>query len=347
MRRPLKGFRRAQLMLIFFFDGFLRIAARVLRRMTSVSVRRGCWTRLARWTRQRRRVLLGRAWPIGSAIAARLAQTLAGGRLRESCPGSRLGGGAGPGTGSVAGGRAQARGAAAVAGLRRRIGRRDRLPAGPSRSTTWWRPRPCLPFLLDDRRRPGAPWTAGLPYRYLARCESTNAGPQEAMVAEPPDRRSRTLVVTDDQTGGRGRLDRTWGSDAAKTLTFSVLLRPSLAPGQAHLLSLAAALAVAEMLEALPGLEGRVAVKWPNDVLVGDEKVCGILLEGSMDADRLQWAVAGIGLNVNSASVCSGARSRAGGGEGVEGRPPPVSLAGTSGRGGARGRRSWPRFSRV
>jgi len=143
---------------------------------------------------------------------------------------------------------------------------------------------------------PDASWVAGLPYRYLAACPSTNQALKQAASSSP----AGALVVTDEQTGGRGRLGRTWVSQAAKDLTFSVLLRPSIAPARAHLLSLAAALAVAEVLETIPGLEGRVGIKWPNDVLLGGKKVCGILLEGSMDVDRLHWAVAGIGLNVNS-----------------------------------------------
>jgi len=170
-----------------------------------------------------------------------------------------------------------------------------------------------VPFLLD-LMEPGSPWVAGLPYRYLARCASTNqvlrgaaglssppgANAGRAAAASPP---AGAVVVTDEQTGGRGRLGRGWVSQPGKDLTFSVLLRPALAPARAHLLSLAAALAVAETLETIPGLEDRVAIKWPNDVLLGDRKVCGILVEGSMDSDRLHWAVAGIGLNVNSDPV--------------------------------------------
>ncbi|MBN1631622.1 MAG: biotin--[acetyl-CoA-carboxylase] ligase [Thermoleophilia bacterium] len=151
---------------------------------------------------------------------------------------------------------------------------------------------PCLLSLL-----PADPvWTAGLPYRHVAGCSSTNAE-LKVLAATAP---AGTALVADEQTGGRGRLGRTWVSRRGQDLTFSVLLRPNLGPAQAHLLSLAAALAVAEVLEDLEGLEGRVAIKWPNDVLMGGRKVCGILLEGSMDADRLQWVVAGIGLNVNS-----------------------------------------------
>ena len=111
-----------------------------------------------------------------------------------------------------------------------------------------------------------------------------------------------------------------------KELMFSVLLRPSLAPGQAHLLSLGAALAVAQTLELLPGLVGRVKVKWPNDVFIDGGKVCGILVEGSMDADRLHWAVAGIGVNVNGDSAALAETIAEQGDEGAETRPRPVSL---------------------
>jgi len=155
-----------------------------------------------------------------------------------------------------------------------------------------------LPFLLEPAAHHDEPPlpTIGLPYRYVGSCASTNALLKEIAAGSP----AGMVIVTDDQTGGRGRLGRGWVSQPGKDLTFSALVRPALAPARAHLLSLAAALAVAETLEGLPRLAGRVGVKWPNDVLVGQRKVCGILLEGSMDADRLQWAIIGIGLNVNS-----------------------------------------------
>jgi BirA family biotin operon repressor/biotin-[acetyl-CoA-carboxylase] ligase len=117
-----------------------------------------------------------------------------------------------------------------------------------------------------------------------------------------------------------------WSDEAGKDLTFSVLLRPSLAPGQAHLLSLAAALAVAETVETLPGLEQAVTVKWPNDVMIGGRKACGILLEGSMDGDRLHWVIAGIGLNVNSDSSARVDAMKREDGGGLDTRPRPVSL---------------------
>lgn len=131
-------------------------------------------------------------------------------------------------------------------------------------------------------------------------------------------------------------MGRTWMSEPGKDLTFSVLLRPALAPAQAHLLSLAAALATAETIEGLVGGNGRVQVKWPNDVLLDGRKVCGILLEGSMDADRVLWAIAGVGLNVNSRPSEMLRRLTVGQRQDWLGRPQPTSLREHMGRDTAR-----------
>ena len=178
-----------------------------------------------------------------------------------------------------------------------------------------------MPLLLD-LVEPGAPWVAGLPFEYRAACASTNAALKE--IADGS--RAGTALVTDEQTGGRGRLGRTWFSEPGVDLTFSVLLRPRVKLSKGHLLALATGVAVAEVLEQGFGLEGQVALKWPNDVLLAGRKMCGILLEASADADRIVWAVAGVGLNVNgepSRVLASLPPDRA-----VEwrGRPQPVSL---------------------
>ncbi len=160
-------------------------------------------------------------------------------------------------------------------------------------------PEAVLPYLLE-RIQPEWTWVAGLPYHYQKRCLSTNLVLKQEAASSP----SGTVLVADEQTGGRGRLGRAWVSEAGKDLTFSVLVTPSLAPAQVHLLSLAAALAVADTIDELleaESREGLVQVKWPNDVLLDGKKVCGVLLEGSLDSDRVLWAIAGIGLNVNSA----------------------------------------------
>ncbi len=98
-----------------------------------------------------------------------------------------------------------------------------------------------------------------------------------------------TLVTTDDQQTGRGRIGRSWRSLPGQQLALSLVLRPTFPP---HFLVMASALAVAETIERVTGLA--TGVKWPNDVQVDGRKVCGILIETSAD-----FAILGIGLNVN------------------------------------------------
>lgn len=189
----------------------------------------------------------------------------------------------------------------------------------------------------------------GVPYHYRETCESTNAlakqmaatggvgakrhvGAGAAAGSVGPGAPAGTTIVSDRQTGGRGRLGRTWMSDPGKDLTFSVILRPALAPARTHLLSLATGVAVAEVLEERLGLQGEVGLKWPNDVLLGGKKVCGMLLEGSMDADRLHWAVAGVGVNANGTASRLPERAAPERAGEWKGRPQPVSLAEYMGR---------------
>ncbi len=178
-----------------------------------------------------------------------------------------------------------------------------------------------LPLLLA-RADPDRPWTAGVPFIYRSSCRSTNTALKD-MAGHSP---AGTALVTDNQTGGRGRLGRTWLSQPGRDLTFSVLLRPSLDPDRAHLLALATGVAVAEVLEDEYQLREQVSLKWPNDVLLAGKKVCGILLEAAAGATGLLWAAAGVGLNVNSEpGALSASLSPALAAE-WERRPRPVSL---------------------
>jgi BirA family biotin operon repressor/biotin-[acetyl-CoA-carboxylase] ligase len=106
-----------------------------------------------------------------------------------------------------------------------------------------------------------------------------------------------TLVVAEKQTAGKGRLGRTWLANPYENLTFSIILRPALPPEALNLLPLYAALAVAEAIEHETGLS--VECKWPNDLLIGGKKSAGILLEGSLKEDGLDFVVIGVGVNVN------------------------------------------------
>jgi BirA family biotin operon repressor/biotin-[acetyl-CoA-carboxylase] ligase len=193
-----------------------------------------------------------------------------------------------------------------------------------------------MPLLLELAEST-APWVAGLHYEYLPDCVSTNALLKE--IAESGNAgmagkagmagttgMSGTTIATDAQTGGRGRLGRTWVSEAGRDLTFSVLIRPSLLPAQGHLLSLAACVAVAEVLEGHGVRAPGVGLKWPNDVLLDTKKVCGILLEASMDPTRIRWAIAGVGLNVNSEPLRMVEALKPDLAAEWQGRPRPVSL---------------------
>ena len=132
---------------------------------------------------------------------------------------------------------------------------------------------------------------------------STNARARELAAEGATD----VAVVADEQTGGRGRLDRGWVSPPGG-IWLSVLCRPDLPPAHAPLLTLAAAVAAAETARET-GTDARI--KWPNDLLVpgvdSDEKLAGILTEMEGEADRVSWVVVGIGINVDPEGLPAGA----------------------------------------
>lgn len=112
---------------------------------------------------------------------------------------------------------------------------------------------------------------------------------------------ANTVVVARAQTAGRGRQGRSWHSPAGAGLYASILLRPGIEAARAHVLTLSAAVAVAEALSGLGVAD--VEIKWPNDVLSEGKKISGILTETSMIDGRIDSAVVGIGVNVRRAAV--------------------------------------------
>ncbi len=107
-----------------------------------------------------------------------------------------------------------------------------------------------------------------------------------------------TVAVADEQSAGRGRFGRKWEGESSSSLLFSVLLRPDfLSRDELFILTFSAAVAVSEAIADVTGIE--TELKWPNDVLIRNKKVCGILLESDFVGDRLNHVVLGIGLNVN------------------------------------------------
>ena len=111
-----------------------------------------------------------------------------------------------------------------------------------------------------------------------------------------------TVIVTSNQYGGRGQRGNTWITEPGQNLTFSILLKPSLTPDKQFLLTQTISLAVADYVKAkAPG----VAIKWPNDILVNHKKICGILIESSLEGGKVQFVVVGIGLNINQVDFTS------------------------------------------
>jgi len=124
---------------------------------------------------------------------------------------------------------------------------------------------------------------------------STNTA---AMAAAAEGAEEGSVFLAEEQTAGRGRGANAWESERSAGIYCSVVLRPVLPPSEVLVLALAAGLAVRA---AIAQVDGRVTadLKWPNDVLIGGKKVCGILTEMNAEATRVRYIVVGIGINVN------------------------------------------------
>ena len=103
-----------------------------------------------------------------------------------------------------------------------------------------------------------------------------------------------TVVIADEQTAGRGRLQRLWVSPKGN-IALSIILHPSMA--NLPSLIMVASMAVLHSIQAVTGLKPQL--KWPNDVLIRNKKVCGILIESRMQPDVVDYSIIGIGVNVN------------------------------------------------
>ena len=144
-------------------------------------------------------------------------------------------------------------------------------------------------------------------------CPSTNSDP----AVLDPEAPHGLVVAAREQTAGRGQRGNTWESGPGLNLSFSIVLRPAgIHPARQFCISEAVALAVAETVEeelCRNGVDDPVYVKWPNDIYVGDRKICGILIENTITGTHIDKSIVGIGLNVNQREFLSDA-------------PNPVSL---------------------
>ena len=105
-----------------------------------------------------------------------------------------------------------------------------------------------------------------------------------------------TVVISEEQTTGRGRLGRNWISPKYKGISMSIILRPKIVTENISQITLIGAAAV---YKAILKMGIRTSIKWPNDIVLNSKKVCGILTEMSGEIDRINYLVMGIGINVN------------------------------------------------
>lgn len=106
-----------------------------------------------------------------------------------------------------------------------------------------------------------------------------------------------TIVIAEQQTAGRGRLGRAWLTPRGN-IALSLIIRPSLE--QLPRLNMVASLAIVYSIEKVTGLKAEI--KWPNDILIGGKKVCGILIESALRGGSVDWAIIGIGINIDLAA---------------------------------------------
>lgn len=137
---------------------------------------------------------------------------------------------------------------------------------------------------------------AGKQIIYYDETDSTNTRAKE--IGEKGDRSQHgTLIVADRQIAGKGRRGRAWESPAGSSVYMTLLLYPDILPTKASELTLVMALAVAEGIQKVTGLE--VGIKWPNDIILSGKKTCGILTEMSAEIGYINYVIIGVGLNVN------------------------------------------------
>lgn len=126
---------------------------------------------------------------------------------------------------------------------------------------------------------------------YYPSVDSTNAAAKEQARLGAVD---GTIVIAEEQTAGRGRRERTWLTPKG-AIALSIILRPAVT--QLPSLIMVSSLAVVYGIKKITGLKAQI--KWPNDVLINNKKVCGILIENEIRGGNVEFSVIGIGINVN------------------------------------------------
>jgi len=131
---------------------------------------------------------------------------------------------------------------------------------------------------------------------YFPELKSTNIIAKEKALHRAEGIDEGTIIIAEKQSAGKGRLGREWFSPAGG-IWFSIILYPQLSPSYISRITLMTAVAVVKAIKVCTQIEPQI--KWPNDILINEKKVCGILTEMSAELDIINWVVVGIGINVN------------------------------------------------
>ncbi|WP_052429601.1 biotin--[acetyl-CoA-carboxylase] ligase [Paenibacillus borealis] len=131
----------------------------------------------------------------------------------------------------------------------------------------------------------------------IVRMDSVASTQEEAKKLAENGAPEGTAIMAEEQTGGRGRMGRKWHSPRGKGIWMSLVLRPNLPLSLTPQLTLLAGVAVCTAIREVTGVPA--GIKWPNDLLAGGRKICGILLESSLREGGLHYCIAGIGIAVN------------------------------------------------
>ncbi len=137
----------------------------------------------------------------------------------------------------------------------------------------------------------------GKEIHYFSQIGSTNQYAKKIAEEGAPD---GSLVIADEQTAGRGRSGRSWVTPPGEAIACSLLLRPKLLPERISMVTLVMGLAVVRAVNAL--YDVHAGIKWPNDVVIGGRKLCGILTEMSAEVGEVHYIVIGVGINANLTS---------------------------------------------
>lgn len=131
-------------------------------------------------------------------------------------------------------------------------------------------------------------------YSYKETSSTNDAAYQLAASGE----KEGSVIIAESQTAGRGRMGRSWVSPRSKGAYFSAILRPDILPKEVSSITLFSALSVAKTIKEMADLAA--FIKWPNDVLINNKKICGILTEMNAETDKINFVIIGIGININT-----------------------------------------------